>query len=377
MKNIYLHFAVVIFLLLTTGINAIAQKGKAEIIPLKADNWEFKSGTVEFTDHHSKKAMKLLPGSDVVVLKNFSFTDGTIEYDMEPLVKGFTSVYFRWKDPEESEIFYFRTWAAGDPQSMNAVQYAPTIKGVNLWDLMFHFQANATYKNNEWNHVKLVVSGKQMRAYVNDMSVPALEIPMLEGNTSSGTLAFDGQVAIANLIVKPGETEGLNPEPGIDPVANDTRYLRKWQVSEPIITEKGIDFRNSYYPGDSANWQDITAERRGLINLSRKFGQINGRRIVWLKTTIHSDKDQDKTLRLGFSEEVWMLINKKPLYVDKNLYNTPMQKQPGGRCSIDNASITVPLKEGDNELLVGVSNFFYGWGIVARFDDLDGIKIQL
>ena len=300
MKNIYLHFTVVIFLLLATGINAIAQKGKTEIIPLKADNWEFKSGTVEFTDHHSKKAMKLLTGSDVVVLKNFSFTDGTIEYDMEPLVKGFTSVYFRWKDPKESEIFYFRTWAAGDPQSMNAIQYAPNVNGVNLWDLLFHYQANATYKNNEWNHVKLVVSGKQMRAYVNDMLVPALEIPMLEGNTSSGTLAFDGQVAIANLVVKPGETEGLSPEPGIDPLANDTRYLRKWQVSEPIITENGIDFRNSYYPGDSANWQDITAERRGLINLSRKFGKINGRRIVWLKTTIHSDKDQNKTLRFGF-----------------------------------------------------------------------------
>ena len=376
MKNIYTHLSVIVFLLLSTGINTIAQKGKTETIPLKADNWEFKPGTVEFLKYDSKPAMKLLSGDDIVVLKDYSFTDGTIEYDMEPLVKGFTSFYFRWKDPGESEIFYFRTWAAGDLQAMNAVQYAPTIKGVNLWDLMFHFQANATYKNNEWNHVKLVVSGKQMRAYVNDMSIPVLEVPMLEGITSSGTLAFDGQVAIANLVVKPGETEGLSPEPGIDPVANDTRYLRKWQVSDPIITENDIDFRNAYYPGDSANWQEIAAERRGLINLTRKFGQINGRRIAWLKTTVHSDKEQNMTLRFGFSDEVWMLINKKPLYLDKNLYNTPMEKRPGGRCTIDNASITVPLKEGDNELLVGVSNFFYGWGIVARFDDLNGIKIS-
>jgi hypothetical protein len=57
---------------------------------------------------------------------------------------------------------------------------------------------------------------------------------MLEGNISSGTLAFDGQVIISNLQVKHNSVEGLAPEAGIDPVASDPRYLRKWQVCEPI-----------------------------------------------------------------------------------------------------------------------------------------------
>jgi hypothetical protein len=34
----------------------------------------------------------------------------------------------------------------------------------------------------------------------------------------------------------------------------------------------------------------------------------------------------------------------------------------------------VPLKAGDNELLIGIANDFYGWGLVARLDNLDDIK---
>jgi hypothetical protein len=36
----------------------------------------------------------------------------------------------------------------------------------------------------------------------------------------------------------------------------------------------------------------------------------------------------------------------------------------------------VPLDAGDNELLVGVANDFYGWGIVARLDSLAGLTLD-
>jgi hypothetical protein len=382
MKN---NLWIILFLLLPLSIVAqqkhkeaksLNQNREVKIISLQPEAWTFKPQTVDFMEYKSRPAMKLLPGNDNVILKDFNFANGTIEYDMEPLVQGFTSCYFRWKDSKESECFYFRTWRAGDSQAIDAIQYSPIIGGVNLWDMLFHFQANADYKNNTWNHVKLVVSGKQMRAYVNDMAHPVLEVPRLEGNIDSGTLAFDGQVVISNLVVKNNVVEGLLPEAGIDPAINDPRYLRKWQVSAPVTTAKGIDFSDEYVPNAETKWEDIAAERRGLINLTRKFGKTEGRRIVWLKTTIHSDKAQNKILHFGFSDEVWVTINDKPLYIDKNLYNTPMAKQPDGRCSLENTFITVPLKEGENQLKIGVANFFYGWGIVARFDNLDGVKLE-
>jgi hypothetical protein len=352
------------------------QDSNSIIIPLNAEKWDFKPQTVEFLEFKSRLAMKLLTSSDPVILKDFNFTNGTIEYDMEPFDSFATSIYFRWKDSKESECFYFRTRQAGNPQAIEAIQYTSFLDGVNLWNLFFQFQAKADFKKGSWNHVKLVISGKQMRAYVNDTFHTALEVPMLEGNVTSGTLAFDGQVIISNLKVTHDSVEGLAPEAGVDPVANDLHYLRKWQVSEPVTTAPNIDFDYRYIPDAQTKWEDISAERRGLINLTRKFGKTEGRRIVWLKTNIRSDKAQNKKLNLGFCNEVWVIINNSPLYIDKNLYNTPMMKEPGGRCSIENTSFKVPLKDGDNELMIGVANFFYGWGIVARLDNLDGITLE-
>ena len=55
---------------------------------------------------------------------------------------------------------------------------------------------------------------------------------------------------------------------------------------------------------------------------------------------------------------------------------TPGQKSPNGRCTIENTYFTLPRKEGNYEILVGLANYFYGWGIIARLDDTDGIQIE-
>lgn len=378
----------VLVLTLFAALPCLSQVKAQEIsirVPLKPGAWEFKPETVEFLEYQSRPCMKLLTSGGQAILKDLDFSDGTIEFDMIPEDPMFASFYFRWKDPKENECFYFRTELAGNPQAVNAVQYAPFIDGVNLWDMLFHFQSNAGFSKDDWNHVKLVISGKQMRVYVNDMNSPVLRVPYLEGNTGSGTLGFAGRAIISNLEVKPGEVEGLSPEAGEDPAFNDSRYLRKWQVSQPVTTADSINNLNDLlndlnnyrpFPDSTTSWSAVTAERRGMINLTRKFGGSRGRRIAWLKTSIHSSTDRETNLRLGFSDEVWVFINGMPLYFDKNIFGTPIMKHPKGRLSLENASFRVPLKEGDNELLIGVAGFFYGWGIVARLDDLADLKIE-
>lgn len=69
-------------------------------------------------------------------------------------------------------------------------------------------------------------------------------------------------------------------------------------------------------------------------------------------------------------------MNQRTVYVDKNLYLQGMRKTPDGRCSIQNTSFTIPLKAGDNELLIGLANDFYGWGIMTRLESLEGIEIS-
>jgi hypothetical protein len=147
-------------------------------------------------------------------------------------------------------------------------------------------------------------------------------------------------------------------------------------VTAPAVIPAGIDLSYDLIPGPNAVWTPIQAERRGLVNLSRAFGGAQGRRIAWLKTKVQSASVQTRRLALGFSDEVWVLINGKLLYVDKNWYMHPIRKEPEGRCSIENASFALPLAAGANDLVIGVANDFYGWGIVARLDSLEGITLD-
>ncbi|MBO9727255.1 MAG: hypothetical protein J7623_01325 [Chitinophaga sp.] len=362
-------------LLLLLPLSVAAQQKKGTIrVPLMATNWDFKPGTVEFLTWQSVPAMKILNSIDTAVLKNFDFTDGTVEYDIQLVDTVFTAFFFRRASKAETECFYFRT---GESGNQAAIQYAPFIGGVNLWNMMYHYQNAAWFEKQQWNHVKLLISGKQLRVYVNDMLRPALEVPRLEGNTTHGTLSFDGQAIIANLVVKPGQTEDLSPLEGVDITNNDPRYLRKWLISPVIPMSEKNDFRDAYLPDKATIWDTIRAERRGLINLTRKFGGApQTRRLVWLKTNIHAAANQVRQLRLGFNNEVWVLVNGKFVYIDKNTYGSPIMKQPEGRCTLENSTINLPLAKGDNELLVGVANNFYGWGIIAQLDKFEHLVTE-
>ena len=368
-----------LLLLLTTNVQAQRAAPKKEIhVPLQADHWECPPNIAEFLTYKSVPALKIT-GKGTVVLKDLDFKDGTIEFDLDPAdEKSFASIYFRWENDKENEIFYFRSARAGNFDAVDAIQYAPVIKGVNLWDMMYHYQRNANYTIGQWNHVKMVVSGQQMKVYINGNEHAVLEVPQLEGNTTHGRLAFEGKLTVSNLVVKPDQTEGLSPLPGTDITDNDARYLRKWQISPLATLPDKIDFNYELMPDKNTKWDTIRAERRGLINITRIYGgaAVGPHRVTFLKTTIHSNTDQKKLLHLGFSDEVWVFINGKPVYVDKNLYGAPLMKEPDGRISVDNCSFSLPLVKGDNELLIAVENNFYGWGIIAQFDDLKDLSIE-
>jgi hypothetical protein len=367
-------------LLLLIQFSGLAQKNRSAAvtelkIPMTAERWEFQPQKVEFLEYKSVPAMRILARNEQAVLKDFHFSNGTIEFDMEPEDRAFAGIYFRRTDKQENEYFYLRTGDAGNPQAIDAVQYAPIVKGVLLWDMLPWYQGPASFKKQQWNHIKLVVSGAEMLVYVNDLNRPTLEIPRLEGNNTDGGLAFDGMGYIANLVIRPGVTEGLSPAAGFDPTHSDPRYLRTWAMSPPVSLSKGRELSMDDLPKTDSGWEKIEAERRGLVNLTRVYGKSEARRMVWLKARLKVSTQQQRRVAFGFSDEVWVFLNNKLLFADKNIYIAPIRKEPDGRCSIENAAFSLPLEAGVNELLIGVSNDFYGWGIIARLDTMEGIEL--
>lgn len=49
--------------------------------------------------------MKMLANAGAVTLKNHVFSNGTIEFDLEPIAGSFSGIYFRQMDDKEDEFF--------------------------------------------------------------------------------------------------------------------------------------------------------------------------------------------------------------------------------------------------------------------------------
>ena len=185
---------------------------------------------------------------------------------------------------------------------------------------------------------------------------------------------LSGPGFFSNLVVTPNIVDNLPGDPEPDATASDDRYLRHWRMSpfSKLAPDQAPTF--SDLPAASATWVPIEAERGGLVNVSRIYGLPGAqayRDLVWLKTTIRSSSTQQKHLSLGWAREVFVFVNGQLVFADKNLFDPPeARKAPNGRLSLDNGSLMLPLKAGDNELAVAVVDDFYGWGIKMHFDDM-------
>ncbi|MGC4038997.1 MAG: hypothetical protein QM764_23770 [Chitinophagaceae bacterium] len=343
-------------------------------IELSPSKWVFKEGKVEFSNYKGRAAMKIAPQSGPVTLKDLVFKDGTIEYDIEPIMPEFAeSIYFHRKDEKEQEIVYLRAPKIGNPFANEGIQYCPYFDGVNMWDMYPQYQAPNNAKLGDWNHIKLILSGKQMNVFVNNKLV--LEVPKLEGRETEGSLAFEGSSYISNVEIKPGETEGLSPLEGADLTRHEANYLRNWAITQPVELPEGTEPTTLLsMPRNETFTEKLDAERYGMVDLTRRFGGSDKRRLVWLKATITTKEAVKANLQLGFSDEIWLYLNDQITYTDKNIFRQNMKRYPDGRLSIQNGSTKLNLKQGENQLLIGIANDFYGWGMIARLESTEGIE---
>jgi hypothetical protein len=159
----------------------------------------------------------------------------------------------------------------------------------------------------------------------------------------------------------------------------DGRLVRNWRLSPFSALPNGKDAMYDDMPGASQGWKPIHTERNGLVNLSREYGvplHAPNRAVAWLKTTITSDRKQMKKVDIGWTRELWVFVNGKLVYADKNLFEQEgARKFPDARCSLENGALTLPLEAGDNEVAVAIANNFYGWGLMLRLADSEGLHL--
>jgi hypothetical protein len=141
------------------AVLALSPRCRAQNIPFESDRWDFHAREHQIVDHLGRKSLYLKGGR--ATIKDSRFTDGIIEFDIAfTPERGFMGAIWRAQDFDNCENFYIRPHQSGNP---DANQYQPVFNGVDGWQLYYGegYAAPVKYDFDQWQHVKIVVSGRQ------------------------------------------------------------------------------------------------------------------------------------------------------------------------------------------------------------------------
>jgi hypothetical protein len=322
----------------------------------------------------------------IAILDHFELRDGIIDVDVATsAARGFFGFMVRvdslgWLGEE----IYLRTHESGQADAM---QYTPILNTGRNWQLYNGpgFTGAVDIPRNEWFHLRLVVAGAQAKLYVKDMEQPALVMDDLKSGARSG------QVAIYSLT---GATYFSNFEIRRTPDAPWQRHLppmapgaiTKWSLSPSYdALARDLERPLTRAESDTMRWQDVEAEPPGLVPINRyrqsphprvsfqsdfstRLQPQPGMRVVYARTHITSDRDQVRKLMIGYSDDASVFLNGKILWRGRSAqaFRDPRFL---GIVNPENDTVYLPLRQGDNELVLAVSELGGGWGYICRLAD--------
>jgi hypothetical protein len=114
-------------------------------------------------------------------------------------------------------------------------------------------------------------------------------------------------------------------------------------------------------------------ENNGIANLARVAKGSREANTAFALVNVHADRDQVRKLRFGYSDRVRVFLGDQLLYAGNNGYRTRDYRYLGTVGLFD--ELYLPFKAGRNELYFAVSESFGGWGVMAAFENIDGIEI--
>jgi hypothetical protein len=224
----------------------------------------------EAAEYLGRKAVRLTrPGEDAggfALLKDSHFRDGTIEVDLAAKITappelrgpGFLGIAFRTApDASAFDLFYLRpgnSHAEDQARRNHSVQYIsatsfPWERLRREWPSIY--ESWADLQPEQWTHIKIDVTGRRARLYINNSPNPSLIIDGLKSDRLDGGIALWGytrqETYFSNLKITPATPA---------PITNDGEIAGTWTVQ---------------CPGDAGSFQ-------GTMKLGREGKTVTG---VW------------------------------------------------------------------------------------------------
>src|ERR1044071_555554 len=373
-------------------VSALAAQSSQEATSadFDTDRWQITDKNARKEEHLGRKSLFLKSG--YASLKDVVFENGVIEVDIAaPNLASFVGIVFRFENAGDHEIVYFRPHKSG---LEDAVQYTPSFNGAASWQLYSGpgFTAAVKIPKEQWVHARIEISGLGGKVYFNNSDKPVLVIEDLKRGHSRGSVGLWGGANgghFSNFTYKVAPMRE-RAEKEKAPVA--AGILAKWELSEVFDSaQKDPETIPSAAELKAMKWETVGVEPPGMLvisryrrsasivpsfaNLSERAGKREGRKGVFARTTIYSDRDQIKRMSLGYSDEVTVFLNSRPVFTGRSAFHF---RDPGflGIMDVENDAIYLDLKKGRNEIVLGLADYFGGWGFICRIDDPRGIKIE-
>lgn len=329
----------------------------------------------ELVDFLGRQSFRLARG--LAYTPYAEFQSGTIDVDIAADDKSrFFGIAFHVQSDDDYEVIFFRP---GSSDTDQAIQYTPGLRGANVWQLYTGpgYTATAHIPRNQWIHARIVVSGLVAKLFLNNASEPSLVIPDLKLGQVKGSVGFWGHLGggyYSNLsITHDGATYGSAVQQHFE-----TGAVTDWELSEAF--DRALKNPDVYPDVRNIKWEKVDAENPGMVVINRFRrspnidtperqdrirGIVTGAQVVFARTMIHSDRNQTRRMNLGYSDDVVVYLNGKPIYTGNNELGF---RQPSflGLLDTNSDAVYLPLKKGDNELILAVTEFFGGWGFMCK-----------
>ena len=354
-----------------------------QAVSLNDPSWTYSPAVASrVADHLGRPALVI--GSGRAARPDLRFADGTVEFDMA--VSGgraFVYLQFRMTSDTAYEEVYFRPHKNGLP---DAVQYAPVHQGLSAWQ--FHHgpggTAPAEFDRGGWTHVRIEVRGPSLAVFVGNAAGPQLVVPRMARAPAEGSIALRNFIpagvdpvrhatGFANLVVRPGLTSWdftkIAPPPPLPPGT-----ITRWEVAPAFAPDSGpVRTIPAVGPGD---WRSVPADGKGLVSLAEHLSVPAGLRRWATLARLRLTSPGEKTVRLalGFSDEVTVFLNGRPIMSGDQRYSFDNPRQEGV-IGFHQATVYLPLRAGENELILAISDGFGGWGVMGRLEDAAGVRV--
>ena len=367
---------------LATVLTLCAPPLVAQQLSFSDPQWKFQGDSTKVETFDGRQVLRIDNGA--AERRDVRLEDGTLDVDiMTSRRRSFVYFNFRVQNPGEYEDFYLRPHKSGLP---DAAQYAPVFQGQSAWQLYYGVRGTAApdIVPNVWQHLRIVLSGRRAAFFLGDTVKPFMVVPRLARDPQPGYVVLNAfvpagtpgsgvTVRYSNLNVRPGviayDFANAPAEPALPP-----GVIEKWDVGPAFAAPDTA--LSVIAPEWVSSFRTLSIEPDGFVELNRQVPMPKFTRYVGAvaRVRVIAERAGTRRLDLGFSDRATVFLNGTPIFFGDDSYDFTVRRD--GLISFEQASLFLPLRAGSNEISVIVTDRFGGWGIMGRFPDMTGLRLQ-